>query len=206
MPHHAQCTWRVYKQCYDHYPTLWQTLTASLVWHESLWSLPPCPVLSSAPPSVPTASPWWTWGALAASHECASLVVYTEVWRKCVHEVRMSTSLIVKPPLWPTKMNVYVTCKSAHSITSSRAWPNERGFPASWSTCRWWERWDTESRSLLNSSSTVLSVSFFTISPGRQTSVLYTILLIHEQSTSTVHTNYCKLQPNVLIIRRLSTV
>lgn len=56
-----------------------------------------------------------------------------------------------------------------YAMTSSKAWPRERGLPPSWLTCSWWERWDTESRRRLNSSSTVLSLSFGTISPAAQT-------------------------------------
>ena len=53
-------------------------------------------------------------------------------------------------------------------MTSSRACPNERGLPPSWSRWRWCERWETESKRRLNSSSTVLSLSRCTISPGRK--------------------------------------
>ena len=55
-----------------------------------------------------------------------------------------------------------------HCMTSSRACPNERGLPPSWSRWRWCERCETESRRRLNSSSTVLSLSRCTISPGRE--------------------------------------
>lgn len=55
-----------------------------------------------------------------------------------------------------------------HCMTSSRACPNERGLPPSWSRWRWCERWETESKRRLNSSSTVLSLSRCTISPRRK--------------------------------------